>query len=168
MREPTVALAAAIRSRLIADPAVTALVAPDLVRAGSTRPDRMPTIILASGQTIFLGNAAGSQLVATVYLNTHIWALEDGAETAKAIGFAVMNALRIAPASPDFVIDEWEHLSVRWMRDPDPAQNLTHGVMTVEATMRWAADGSPIGGEDAYQPAEPMPDLVDLFNAGLR
>lgn len=138
MIEPTVALATAIRSRLISTPALIDHVPADHIRSGSTRPGNFPCVILAGGQTIFLGNAAGSQYVARVFLDLHIWAVEDGADTAKAIGFAVLNTLKDAPASQDMAIDEWNQPAVRWMRDPDPAQNLTHGVVTVECVMRWS------------------------------
>lgn len=138
MIEPTVALQTAIRAALIASPAVADLVPADHIRAGSTRPDKLPAIIMANGMTEFLGNAAGGQYVARVFLDLHVWALEDGAETARAIGFAVCNVLKDAPGATGFSFDEWELPAVRWIRDPDPAQNLTHGVLTVECVMRWS------------------------------
>ncbi|WP_137153494.1 DUF3168 domain-containing protein [Rhizobium sp. FKL33] len=137
MLEPTLALQKAIGDTLINTPAVTALVTPDHIRAGSTRPENLPEIIMSGGQTIFLGNASGSQLVARVYLDLHVWAIEDGAETAKHIGFAVCNALKIAPKTQGFSIDEFQLPAIRWMRDPDPALNYVHGVITAEAVVRW-------------------------------
>ncbi|TCM57827.1 uncharacterized protein DUF3168 [Rhizobium sp. PP-F2F-G48] len=138
MIEPSVALRTAIRAALIDTPAVTAMVQPDHIRAGSTRPEHMPMIIMSDGQTVFLGHAAGSQYVARVYVDLHIWAMEDRNDTAKAIGFAVMNVLKHAPATAGFDVDEWALPVVRWMRDPDPDKAYTHGVMTVEAVMRWS------------------------------
>lgn len=138
MIEPTLALQTAIRTALVTSPAVVAIVPADQIRAGSTRPDNMPSIIMSGGQTIFLGNASGSQYVARVFLDLHIWALEDGVETAKAIGFAVSNVLKEAPDATGFSFDEFSLPAVRWMRDPNPAQAYTHGVITVEAVMRWS------------------------------
>lgn len=138
MIEPSLALQAAIGNVLIADPAVTAHVDPAHIRGGSMRPDHFPSVIMGNGQTVFLGNAAGSQYVAHVYLDVHIWTIEDGAAKAKAIGFAVSNALKDAPAVTGFSIDEFSKPAFRWMRDPDPAQSYCHGVMTVEAVMRWS------------------------------
>lgn len=138
MIEPTLALQSAIRSALIAAPAVKALVPADHIRAGSTRPDKMPSIITAGAQTIFLGNAAGGQYVARVFLDLHIWALEDGADTAKAIGFAVSNVLKEAPDAAGFSFDEFNLPAIRWMRDPDPDISYTHGVLTVECIVRWS------------------------------
>jgi hypothetical protein len=138
MIEPTVALRTAIRSALIASPAVTGLVPPEHIRAGSTRPEHFPMIILSDGQTIFLGNASGSQYLARVFVDLHIWAVEDGVDTAKAIGFAVMNTLKEAPAASGFAIDNFGLPAVHWMRDPDPATSYTHGVIGIEAVIRWS------------------------------
>ncbi len=138
MIEPTLALQTAIRSALIASPAVSALVPADHIRSGSTRPDKLPSIIMANGQTHFLGHASGSQYSARVFLDLHIWALEDGADTARTIGFAVCNVLKEAPTTADFDIDEFSLPAVRWMRDPDPEKAYSHGVITIEAVMRWS------------------------------
>ncbi|MHA7882584.1 DUF3168 domain-containing protein [Nitratireductor rhodophyticola] len=138
MIEPTLALQTAIRAALIASPEVTTLVPSGHIRSGSTRPDDLPCIIMANGQTAFLGNASGSQYVARVFLDLHIWALEDGAFTAQNIGFAVMETLKEAPDAEGFALDEWALPAVRWMRDPDPDKAYTHGVLNVEAVMRWS------------------------------
>ncbi|WP_265519492.1 DUF3168 domain-containing protein [Nitratireductor luteus] len=138
MIEPTLALQTAIRSALIASSEVAALVPAAHIRAGSTRPDNLPSIIMSGGQTIFLGNASGSQYIARVFLDLHVWALEDGSDTAKAIGFAVCNTLKEAPDAAGFSFDEFGLPAVRWMRDPDPEISYTHGVLTVEAVMRWS------------------------------
>jgi hypothetical protein len=138
MIEPTIALQTAIRTALVSSPAVTDLVPADHIRAGSSRPDKLPSIMMAGGQTIFLGNAAGSQYVARVFLDIHIWAIEDGADAAKAIGFAVSNVLKEAPDATGFSFDEFSLPAIRWMRDPDPDLAYTHGVLTVEAVMRWS------------------------------
>src|SRR5690606_31417814 len=127
------ALQTAIRSALIASPQVTALVPAAHIRAGSTRPDRLPMIIMTGAQTQFLGNASGSQYVARVFLDRHIWAVEDGADTAKQIGFAVSNALKSAPDADGFSFDDCSRPAIRWMRDPDETQAYTHGILTVEA-----------------------------------
>lgn len=138
MIEPTLALQTAIGDALVASPAVTALVDPANIRAGSSRPDKLPSIMMAGGQTIFLGNASGAQYVARVFLDLHIWAIEDGADAAKAIGFAVSNVLKEAPGAAGFSFDEFSLPSIRWMRDPEPEKAFTHGVLTVECVMRWS------------------------------
>jgi Protein of unknown function (DUF3168) len=138
MIEPTFALQTAIGNALEASPAVTALVDPANIRGGSTRPDNLPSIIMANGMTMMLGNASGSQYLARVFLDLHIWAVDDGAQTAKAIGFAVSNVLKEAPDAAGFSFDDFGRQAIRWMRDPDPEKAYTHGVLTVEAVMRWS------------------------------
>lgn len=137
MLEPTLALQTAVRAALIASPEVTALVPANHVRAGSTIPAHFPCIILAPGQTLFLGRAAGSQLAARVFLDLHIWAVDDGADTARAIGMAALMALIDAPATEDVTVVEWAKPVTRWLRDPAPDVSYTHGVMTLEAVIYW-------------------------------
>ncbi len=138
MIEPTLALQTAIRAALVSSPAVVELVPADHIRSGSTRPDNLPSIIMSGGQTVFLGNASGAQYLARVFLDLHIWAVEDGADTAQAIGFAVSNVLKEAPDAAGFSFDDFGHPSIRWMRDPEPEKSFTHGILTVEAVMRWS------------------------------
>lgn len=142
MLEPTLALQTTVRAALIASPVVLALVPADHIRAGSTRPDRFPTIIIAGAQVQFLGRAAGDQLVARAFLDLHIWAVEDGPDTARAIGFAALNALVTPPdaeaQAQGFHLDEWAPPTILWLRDPQPDRAYTHGVMSLEAVIRWS------------------------------
>jgi hypothetical protein len=137
MLEPTLAFQAAVRAALLAAPDVLAIVPADHIRAGSTRPDKMPCIILAGAQTEYLGRAAGSWHVARVFLDAHIWAIEDGADAAKAIGMAALAALIDAPQTDDFAVDDYAKPQTVWLRDPQPERAYTHGVMTLEAVIRW-------------------------------
>ena len=143
MLEPSLALQAAVRATLIGNSTVTALVPADRIRAGSTRPDVFPTIILAGSQTQFLGRAAAGQFMARVFLDLNIWAVEDGPDTARAIGFAALNALIEPPEAAAMVqgfnVDEWEAPRLLWMRDPQPERAYSHGVMSLEAVIRWRA-----------------------------
>jgi hypothetical protein len=138
MIEPSVAFQTAVRQHLIADTTVTALVQPANVRAGSTRPDKQPCIILAGASTQYLGRAAGDQHMARVSLDLHIWAIEDGADTAKAIGFAVCRSIAAMLDEQDgFAIDELDQPRMIWLRDPQPELAYTHGVLDLEAVIRW-------------------------------
>tara|TARA_R110002049_G_scaffold10127_1_gene50169 strand:- start:133851 stop:134273 length:423 start_codon:yes stop_codon:yes gene_type:complete len=140
MIEPSVALQTALRATLIAAPAVTALVQPDRIRAGSTRPDRFPCIIMAGASTHYLGRASGDQHLARINLDCHVWAIEDGADTAKAIGFAASKALiSMADDQDGFSIDQLDQPRIVWLRDPQPELAYTHGVIEVEAVIRWRA-----------------------------
>lgn len=138
MIEPSVAFQTAVRQHLIADATVTALVQPDRIRAGSTRPDKMPCVILADASTQYLGRAAGDQHMARVSLDLHIWAIEDGADTAKAIGFAVCRSIvAMSDQQGSFEIDELDQPRMIWLRDPQPELAFAHGILDIEAVIRW-------------------------------
>lgn len=136
MIEPSVALQTALRAALITDPAVTALVQPEYIRSG--RADRFPCVIMSGGSTEYLGRASGSQHLARVNLDLHVWAVEDGPDTAKAIGFAVSRAvIGMADDQKGFAIDHLHQPRVIWLRDPQPELAYTHGVIEIEAVIRW-------------------------------
>lgn len=137
MIDPALALQKAVRAHLISDTAITDLVPADHVRAGSTRPDKLPAIMLANATTMMHGRAAGGQFVATVFLDLHVWALEDGLDTVQAIGAAMAHRLISWPATEalGFELDEFKLQRVAYPRDPDPQYG--HGVAFIEAVVRW-------------------------------
>ena len=136
MIEPSVSLQTALRAALIADPAVTALVQPEHIRAG--RADRFPCMIMSGGSTQYLGRASGGQHLARVNLDLHVWAVEDGPDTAKAIGFAVSRAVIAMPdVQQGFTIDHLDQPRTIWLRDVQPELSYTHGVIEIEAVIRW-------------------------------
>ncbi|RWO61121.1 DUF3168 domain-containing protein [Mesorhizobium sp.] len=136
MIEPSLALQTAINTRLISTPAVTALVAADQIRTGSMRREQLPSVIMAGAQIEYLGYGAGNQYSARVWLDLHIWALDGaGGDLAKAIGFAMHEALRAPLIMTDCSLDLFEAKTIRWLRDPDP--EFAHGVLNVEAVVRW-------------------------------
>ena len=136
MIEPTIALATAMRAVLIATPAVTDLVPADHIRAGSARPDRTPAIIIADGSTAFHGHDYTAQRAAWVFTDLHVWTLDAGQEAAKTIAFAVRNALDKAPPADGFTIEDFKITRAVFPRDPDPRYG--HGVLSVEALIRWS------------------------------
>lgn len=136
MIDPSLALQTALRAHLIADPAVTALVDPASVRDGATRPDELPAILFGAGNVMMHGRASGSQFVATVFLDLHVWAIEDGLDRARHIGAAVARALMDWPAGDGFALDDFKHTRTVWPRDPDP--KFGHGVLSIEAVIRWS------------------------------
>lgn len=138
MIDPALAFQTAVRATLIASPEVVALVTSENIRAGAVRPDRLPSVVLGDARTEFLGCAAGSQRVARVFLTLHVWAQEDGADTARMIGAALHGALEFGPKdTPELIVDEWQRPTVVWLRDPKPELTLTHGVTALEAVVRW-------------------------------
>ena len=139
MIEPSIALQTALRGALIGNPTVSNLVAPDNVRAGSTRPDKLPCVILANPQTVHLGRASGGAYLTRVFIDLHIWAVEDGADMARQIGGAAALALWDRPAADGIAIDTYERPGFIYMRDPNPELAYCHGVGTVEAVIQWRA-----------------------------
>lgn len=135
MIDPALATRTAIRAHLITDPAVTALVTEDHIRAGSTRPANFPTLIITDGTVTMHGRAAGGQFVASVFGDIHIWT-DDGLDSAQQIGAAVARRLMDWPAPAGISFDEFRHQRTVWPRDPDP--DLGHGVMFIEAVARWS------------------------------
>lgn len=136
MIEPTLALQKAIRATLLASIAVTALVPnADNIRAGGSRPGEMPTIIMSDGHTEMHGQDYTSQRGAWVHMDLHCWTLDGGEEGAKHIAFAVMTALDKTLMIDGGYCDHFRVTNSVYPRDPDP--RFGHGVVSVEALIRW-------------------------------
>lgn len=135
MIEPTLALQTAIRAKLLSTPAVLALVPETNIRAGSTRPDKTPAIIMSDGHTVLDGYCYTSQRTAWVYLDIHVWTLDAGEQAAKEIAFAATQALDTAMTLDGAACDHFRVTGSIFPRDPDPKYG--HGVLNVEALIRW-------------------------------
>lgn len=135
MLEPTLALQTAIRTALVNAPGVVALVPADHIRSGSTRPDKTPCIIMSDGNTTLHGHDYTAQRTAWVYLDLHIWTLDDGQDAAKEIAGAVTVALDRPLTIEGGECDHFRVTASRFPRDPNPAYG--HGVLSVEALVRW-------------------------------
>ncbi|WP_108460226.1 DUF3168 domain-containing protein [Devosia naphthalenivorans] len=132
MTEPSLALQAAIRARLIASPHVMELVEPREIRDGDTRPDAFPSIILGAGQVVIAGHYTNYRNV-TAYLDLHIWAEGDGLENTKTIGGAVWNAIGRDLTVPGFDLHDGIRVERSiYMRDPS---GCGHGVVSLCANM---------------------------------
>lgn len=138
MIEPTLALQTAIRSRLLDMPDVVALVPADHIRSGSTRPDKTPCIIMSDGNTTLHGNDYRAQSAAWIYLDLHVWTLDAGQDAAKEIAGTIHAALSKynLPIEGGYC-DHFKVTGSRFPCDPDPAYG--HGVLSVEALIRWVA-----------------------------
>ncbi len=136
MFEPTLAAQTAIRTALVSAQGVTALVPAANIRSGSTRPDKTPSIILSDGNTSLSGYNYRAQRTAWVYLDLHIWTLDQGQDAAKQIAGEVMAALDHGPLDiTDGYCDHFRITTSRFPRDPDPAYG--HGILSCEALIRW-------------------------------
>ena len=135
MIEPTLALQTAIHTRLINAQSVVALVPADHIRAGSTRPDKTPAIIMSDGVTELHGHDYTAQRGAWVYMDIHIWSLDDGPDAAKHIAFAVQSALDKSMKIEGGFVDQFRIVRSVFPRDPNP--DYGHGVLSIEALVRW-------------------------------
>lgn len=122
----------AIRARLVAAPAVTALVPAASILDRHSRPAPDPSIVIGEGQTLEGGDIA--RRVQRVVMNLHIWKKESSLAGVKAIAGATRAALQ--DASLRLSLDALYHCgdcrvsAMRYLRDPDG--ETSHAVVTVE------------------------------------
>lgn len=125
----------AIRARLVATSAVTALVPAANIRDSNARPDIDPCIVLGDDQMIDEGNSIDRN-TARVHSTLHIWKKEADTLGAKAIAGAVWKTIKASRLALDagFHCGDCRVSDVRFLRDPDGV--TTHGVLTVETLVR--------------------------------
>ncbi|MFE3837543.1 DUF3168 domain-containing protein [Pseudogemmobacter sonorensis] len=131
MAEPSLALQAMLRARMVASGVVTSLVPAAHILDRNTRPEVFPCILIGEAQTL-----PGPGLMRTrheVFADLHIWAEEPGLATAKLIAGTIRDALRDRPWTvTGFHVADAYVQSTRFLRDPS---GVSHGVMTLRADM---------------------------------
>ncbi|WP_440408705.1 DUF3168 domain-containing protein [Neorhizobium petrolearium] len=130
--EPSLELQKAIRSRLVAATAVTALVpAANIVDRNGT-PATFPSILIGEGQTVPGGDIARTRHDA--YLDLHIWQKETGLAFSKQVAGTIRDALKDTDwtATGLHVVD-LHVASSRFMRDPNGTHS--HGVLSLTANV---------------------------------
>nr|WP_321457429.1 DUF3168 domain-containing protein [uncultured Cohaesibacter sp.] len=136
MFEPVIALQAAMRSALVNSPDVLLLVDADSIRAGSTRPDTTPCIIMSGGTTELNGHDYRAQRNAWVNMDLHVWTFGKGQAMAHDIIGAIMHALDNQDLQVDGgYCDHFRTVTTHFIRDPDP--DYGHAILKVEAFIRW-------------------------------
>ncbi|MGP2493510.1 DUF3168 domain-containing protein [Mesorhizobium sp. PUT5] len=124
------ALQKALRARLVATGAVTALVPAASILDANQRPAPSPSIIIGEGQAI-----EGDRLDRRdqrLVLTLHVWKKEPGITGVKAIAGAIRAALSLKFEENDgYHFADCRVSSMRFLRDPDG--ETAHGVVTVEA-----------------------------------
>ena len=134
--EPVLAIQNAIIAILENAPDVTTLVDPINIRAGSTRPDEMPCILIGGGNTARSGHDYTAQRTARVVMDVHIWTLGSGQNAAKEITGKVAAALDVRKLDIEGgFCDDFRVVATRFPRDPNP--DYGHGVLSIEAVVRW-------------------------------
>lgn len=137
MTEPSLDLQKAIRARLVATSALTALVPATSIFDRNLRPETFPCIILGEGHT-FPGEGLARNRV-EVYLDLHLWTAGDSLASVKLIAQAIRSALadRFWTLDAHSVADLYVR-SVRFIRDKDSERSHdmhSHGVMTLFARL---------------------------------
>lgn len=126
--EPSLALQTAVRARLIATPAVTALVPASHI-LDDLALDRMPAIVLGEAQVL-----DEEFDFRRVHLSVHLWADGSHIGTVKHIAGAVENALETPLDVDGFRCFETRVAGGRFMRDPS-GQHV-HAVLDVTAMLQ--------------------------------
>lgn len=141
MSDPSLAVQKALRARLIATAAVTALVPAGNILDHNQRPAPDPSIVLGEDQVVD-AKATLKRDYVRVIATLHLWKKEASLEGVKAISGAVRRAIgrvqALNLADPDFVCTECHVESTRFMRDRDG--ETSHGVVVIECLVqqRWS------------------------------
>eukprot|EP01035_Chromulina_nebulosa_P036820 gene36820-49660_t len=98
---------------------------------------------MSDGRTQLHGYDYTAQRAAWVFLDLHIWTLDDGPDAAKAIAFAVQTALDKTLTVAGGYLDQCHVTGTSFPRDPNPAYG--HGVVSIEALIRWTRETETVG-----------------------
>lgn len=126
--EPSLAIQAAIRTRLVASSAVTSLVPAASILDRNARPVPFPSIIIGEGQSVPDEGIARNRH--EVFADLHIWAAEPGLAQSKTIAGAIRAALADGRWTvPGLHVIDLQIASSRFMRDPDGLHS--HGIVSL-------------------------------------
>ena len=128
----------AIRGRLIATSAVTALVPATAILDRNERPAPSPSIILGESQTVDEGTSL-RRAISRVYHTIHVWKREPSTEGVKAISGAIRTAIHSGrlDLSTGFHAADGFVSATRFLRDPDG--ETSHGIVTVQVLVHEVA-----------------------------
>lgn len=133
MTEPSLALQAAIRARLIAHAALTALVPAEHIFDRNKRPEAYPCILLGDGQTVYADDY--DDFYDRAYADLQVWTKGPGLESAKGIASEIRAALPLGVWQvAGFSVPRVKIASARFFRDP--SNEFSRAVLTVEAIMQ--------------------------------
>jgi hypothetical protein len=119
----------AIRTRLVATGAVTALVPAGSILDRNARPNPDPSIIIGESQSVDEGRMARD--VQRIYSTLQVWKKEPGLVGVKAIAGAIRAAIHESRLAIDgYQCGDAYVSNSRFLRDPDG--ETAHGVVTVE------------------------------------
>ncbi len=133
--DPSLALQRAVRARMIAASAVTALVPASAILDRRSRPEVFPCIILGEGISRHADRYA--TFFDHIITDIHVFTTEPGLADAKTIVGAMREAMRDAPCpwqSDGYAFLQVVIATTRFMRDPDAEHG--HAVITIEAILQ--------------------------------
>jgi hypothetical protein len=121
----------ALRARLVATPAVTALVPAASILDRNAAPAPRPGIVIGEAQTVDEGQDI-ARARDRVFHTVHVWKTEASTEGVKEIAAAVRAAVRSGrlDLGAGWHCADWRVSSTRTMRDPDG--ETSHAVLVVE------------------------------------
>ncbi|WP_311028218.1 DUF3168 domain-containing protein [Mesorhizobium koreense] len=135
MTEPSLAVQIAIRSALIASPAVTGIVPSAHIFDRRTRPELFPCIIIGDANTA-LEPITLTRSHVRLFADLHIWTEESGLETVKTVAGNVGAALRSKPSIDGFHVVDWKMTGTRFLRDP--GGEYGHAITSIEVLLNEA------------------------------
>lgn len=142
MSDPSLAVQKALRARLVATSAVTALVPAANIVDRHQLPVLDPSIVLGEDQEVTPDFQTIKRQMVRVYSTVHIWKREPSLVGVKTIAGAIRRAIettyKLPLDDPDFHSIDCQVSEVRFMRDPDG--ETSHGVMTIDSILAktWA------------------------------
>jgi hypothetical protein len=132
--EPSLDLQKAIRARLLASADLMALVPADNIIDTTGRPERMPSVNIGEGQTVY------GRFHSTTYATLHVWKQEAGLTGSKAIAGAIVAALHVDAQIhgvlnlENFICHDLKVTQTHFLRDPHGS--YSHGIVTVAGIMK--------------------------------
>ncbi len=132
--EPSLDLQKAIRARLLASADLMALVPGDNIMDSNGLPERMPSVNIGDGQTVY------RRFGSTTYATLHVWLQEQGLAGCKAIASAIVAAVLVDAqidgvlTLDNFICHDLRVTQTQFLRDPHGS--YSHGVVTVAGIMK--------------------------------
>uniref|UniRef100_A4WSA0 DUF3168 domain-containing protein n=1 Tax=Cereibacter sphaeroides (strain ATCC 17025 / ATH 2.4.3) TaxID=349102 RepID=A4WSA0_CERS5 len=129
------AVQTAIRTRLVLDAGVTALVPAAHVLDVNQRPAPMPSIILGESQAVDEGQSLRRDRLRVTH-TIHVWVREPSLERVKRICAAIRQSIHADRLllAPGFHAVDNRVAAMRQLRDPDG--EVSHGVVTVDVLVQ--------------------------------
>lgn len=136
MTEPSLALQAAVRARLVASSALVAMIPATAIVDRNATPALDNSIVIGEGQT--LPDAGLARNRHEVFADLHVWRKELGLVGSKQVVGAIRDALNDGPlAVAGFHVVDLRIASTRFLRDPGGLHS--HAVVSLDCRLQEVA-----------------------------